>query len=323
MRLPKLGLTARLRAAGHRLGLRRGAVVLMYHRVAAPGSDPWDLCVSPTHFQDHLGALRDWGATILPLAELVAAAEQQRLPKRALAITFDDGYADNYHAAFPLLERSDAPATIFVATGPILASREFWWDALERLLLGGALPARLQAAVGGQARVWMTADPPALYRQVWAALSDLPPNAQQAALGSFAMELGRAVGRPRETHRPLTPAELGEFAGRSRGLIEFGGHTADHPRLPTLPPAGQRDQIQRGKDELEAMIGMRVHSFSYPFGAHDGHGVAAVRDAGFLRACTTSGGGVGHRPDHFRLARLPVPDMPGDALVRQVSAICA
>jgi peptidoglycan/xylan/chitin deacetylase (PgdA/CDA1 family) len=323
VRLPKLGITARLRAAGHRLGLRRGAVVLMYHRVAAPGLDPWDLCVSPAHFQDHLGALRDWGATILPLADLVAAAEQKRLPRRALAITFDDGYADNYRSAFPLLERSDAPATIFVTTGPVLAAREFWWDALEHLLLGGALPARLQAPVGASAREWTTSDPPALYRQVWAALSDLPPEGQQAALAALAAQLGRVPHRPRETHRPMTPAELVEFAGRSRGLVEFGGHTADHPRLPTLPPARQRDQILRGKDELEAMIGMRVQSFSYPFGAHDGHGVAAVREAGFLRACTTSGAGIGHRPDQFRLARVPVPDMPGDALVRQVSAICA
>jgi peptidoglycan/xylan/chitin deacetylase (PgdA/CDA1 family) len=323
VRLPKLGVTALLRAAGHRLGLRRGAVVLMYHRVAAPASDPWGLCVSPAHFQEHLGALRDWGATILPLADLLAAAEQKRLPKRALAITFDDGYADNYHTAFPLLERSAAPATLFVATGPILTSCEFWWDALEQLLLEGPLPARLQLPVGSQVKAWTTADPPSLYRQIWTALSDLPPEGQQAALAALAVQLGRAPHQPRETHRPMTPAELVEFAGRSRGLVEFGGHTADHPRLPTLPPARQRDQILRGKDDLEAMIGMRVHSFSYPFGAHDGHGVAAVREAGFLRACTTSGGGVDHRPDQFRLARVPVPDMPGDALVRQVSAICA
>jgi peptidoglycan/xylan/chitin deacetylase (PgdA/CDA1 family) len=323
VRLPKLGLTARLRAAGHRLGLRRGAVVLMYHRVAEPSSDPWGLCVSPAHFQEHLDALRDWGATILPLAELVAAAEQKRLPKRALAITFDDGYADNYHVAFPMLDHSAAPATIFVATGPILASREFWWDALEHLLLGGPLPARLQVPVGARVREWTTGDPPSLYRQVWATLSDLPPEAQQAALGTLAVQLGRALDRPRETHRPMTPAELTEFAGRSRGLVEFGGHTADHPRLPILPPARQRDQIGRGKDELEAMIGSRVQSFSYPFGAHDGHGVAAAREAGFLRACTTSGGGVGHHPDRFRLARVPVPDVSGDALVRQISEACA
>jgi peptidoglycan/xylan/chitin deacetylase (PgdA/CDA1 family) len=229
VRLPKLGITARLRAAGHRLGLRRGAVVLMYHRIAAPASDPWGLCVSPAHFEQHLGALRDWGATILPLAELVAAAEQKRLPKRALAITFDDGYADNFHAGFPLLDRSAAPATIFVTTGPILAAREFWWDALEHLLLGGPLPPKLQVPAGTRLRDWTTADPPSLYRQLWADLSDLPPEGQQAALEALAAQLGHAPGGPRATHRPLTPAELADFAGRSRGLIEFGGHTADHP----------------------------------------------------------------------------------------------
>jgi hypothetical protein len=71
------------------------------------------------------------------------------------------------------------------------------------------------------------------------------------------------------------------------------------------------------------MIGTRVQSFSYPSGKLDGRSVAAVREAGFLLACRNSGGCLAPRPDRLRLARVPVPDVPGDRLVRQLSAICA
>jgi peptidoglycan/xylan/chitin deacetylase (PgdA/CDA1 family) len=76
---------------------------------------------------------------IVPLRELVNDLEGHRL-KEAVAITFDDGYSDNCHAAKPLLERLSVSATLFLMTGYI-GRREFWWDELERVVLGaGDLP---------------------------------------------------------------------------------------------------------------------------------------------------------------------------------------
>src|SRR5262249_55983601 len=51
-------------------------------------------------------------------------------PRRALIITFDDGYRDNYPQAFPVLKQLGLPATIFLASGHIGRSRLFWWDAI-------------------------------------------------------------------------------------------------------------------------------------------------------------------------------------------------
>ena len=58
-----------------------------------------------------------------------------KLPRRTVIITFDDGYADNFHTALPLLQEADCPATVFVTAGKIGAERDFWWDELERVIL--------------------------------------------------------------------------------------------------------------------------------------------------------------------------------------------
>ena len=70
-----------------------GGVVLLYHRIADLACDPQCLSVSPVHFADHLEVIRAGGVP-MTLAELVDAAREDRLPPRAVAITFDDGYDD-------------------------------------------------------------------------------------------------------------------------------------------------------------------------------------------------------------------------------------
>ncbi len=76
-----------------------------------------------------------------------------------IAVTFDDGYANNLHAAKPLLERFTVPATVFVAVGALEDPREFWWDELDGLLLQpGTLPDALQLHVNGRCLAWKLGD---------------------------------------------------------------------------------------------------------------------------------------------------------------------
>src|SRR5262245_11029153 len=127
------------------------AVVLMYHRVADCDLDPWNLCVSPARFQEQLEALKR-EFRILPVQDLAGADADGK----AVAITFDDGYADNLHAAAPALEHHGVPACFFLTSGALGSSHEFWWDELERLLLReSALPPAIEISVGSQ-RVFET-----------------------------------------------------------------------------------------------------------------------------------------------------------------------
>lgn len=102
------------------------ALILGYHRVWAAADDPHDLCVSPAHFAAQMAILRR-EAHPLSLSELVSRWRAGRLPPRAVAVTFDDGYLDTLTTALPVLARESVPATVFVMTGCLGAAP--WWDA--------------------------------------------------------------------------------------------------------------------------------------------------------------------------------------------------
>jgi len=76
----------------------------MYHRISDSHQDPWNLNVSETNFQDHL-VLFNKSYNVLPLKEFSKLRRDGCLPERALAITFDDGYADNVLLAAPVCRR--------------------------------------------------------------------------------------------------------------------------------------------------------------------------------------------------------------------------
>src|SRR5262245_8379646 len=90
--------------------------ILLYHRVTEVMNDPWILCVKPKKFSEHLEHLRKYYRPI-SLRTMLQMLKKNRLPRHAVVITFDDGYADNYLNARPILEKYDIPATFFVISG--------------------------------------------------------------------------------------------------------------------------------------------------------------------------------------------------------------
>lgn len=318
-------------------------VILMYHRIAVERSDPWRLCVSPAHFDEQLDALRRHGR-ILPLAELQRRIVARDAEPGSVAITFDDGYADNLLAAAPLLARHDVPATVFVTTGYLGGVREFWWDELDRLLLeprslprtvtlelpDGPLRLDLGSAVraGAEriARRWLrrgsASAPPsgrrAAYVAAWERLLALRDADQWRVLEALRAATHRAAG-PRATRRQLTERELHELA--RGGPVEIGAHTVTHPALPLFPAVEQRDEILGSIDALSELLGTAVRGFSYPHGRFSDDTVRIVRDAGLDYACATNRPPleIGTDPDPFTLGRVMVTDVDGDALLRQLA----
>lgn len=343
MRVPSLG---GLRRVGGRLkrSLSPRALVLLYHRIAEADTDPWQLAVTPRHFAEHLQVLRQF-ARPLSLQTLSSGLRKGRLPRRAIVVTFDDGYADNFFNAKPLLEAHEVPATVFVTTGYSRADREFWWDELERLFLQpGVLPEALRLDVNGRGhdwrldagsdydealyrrhlgwRAWQEETPTprhALYRTLWQLMHPLSDDERQEIRKALLAWAG-ASASARPTHRAMAPEEIIELA--QGGLIEVGCHTVTHPQLSALNLKAQRDEITRGKGELEAMLGGRVSSFAYPYGRecdYTRETVALVREAGFDCACSTLPAPVTRGADPFQLPRLQVQDMNGEAFARLLS----
>ncbi len=320
------------------------AFILMYHRIAEPGSDPWALSVSSRHFAAHLEILKKYTHP-MGLLDLVDHLQDGKVPRRAVVITFDDGYADNLYEAKPLLERHDIPATVFLPTGHIGESEEFWWDKLDRLLLNShTLPKRPHLEVNGRSHVWELAESydhqetgsphgsdeskkglqpcsrRSLYFSVYRLLLPLSEQDRQACLQEIQGWIS-GVPKARPAYRTLSPEEV-ELLGRG-ALVEIGAHTITHPFLSAHPEAFQQREIKQCKIDLEAITGRPVNSFAYPHGDYDERSVALVRQAGFVCACSIEENSVCRHSDPFLLPRFKVNNYNGEAFIRRLLGIWA
>ena len=113
---------------------RNQAVVLMYHRICSEAVDPWGLCVSKENFESQLSMLKQ-NFRVVSMSGMLDSLGKNELQHRSVAISFDDGYADNFLSAKPLLEKYDLPATFFVPTYFTGSNNLFWWDELAYIFL--------------------------------------------------------------------------------------------------------------------------------------------------------------------------------------------
>lgn len=103
------------------------AIILLYHRIAESENDINRLSVSVENFKNHMDYLSK-KFKIISLNELTNDLKTHNLRRGSLAITFDDGYADNLYNALPTLEKNKIPATIFITTGKIGDISPFFWE---------------------------------------------------------------------------------------------------------------------------------------------------------------------------------------------------
>src|SRR5687768_14819827 len=103
------------------------ALILMYHQVCERRNDPWELAVHPNHFYAQLEYLKK-NFNVVSISELADGMVRHKM-RKTLAITFDDGFKDNYTNAAPLLDWHEIPATFYVATTAMEDQRAYWWDS--------------------------------------------------------------------------------------------------------------------------------------------------------------------------------------------------
>lgn len=111
--------------------------VLMYHRVAdltpAEARSPLmrDLTVSPANFEEQVRTLKESGFTFLLASQVEQAVrEHLPLPEKAVAVTLDDGYEDNFSVALPILRKYGVPATVFVVTASVDKPQRLSWGQI-------------------------------------------------------------------------------------------------------------------------------------------------------------------------------------------------
>ena len=300
-----------------------GAVILMYHRVTDLAADTYNLAVSPAHFAEQMEIVR---RTCVPmhLVDLIDAVVAGRVPNRAVAVTFDDGYRDNFDEAYPLLQAAGVPATVFVISEKIDSPREFWWDDLERMLLAPKqVPTELRLGLNAQEYCWPTGTPEervATHQAVHALLSVQAIKKREETLDELVVWSGVGyAGRP--AYRAMTTDELIRLT--DSGLVQIGGHTVNHPVLSALSVEDQGHEISEGCRRLEAILGQSIRTFAYPYGrAADWTDATATiaRDAGLRGAVTTIPGSIETGADPFRLRRWAVANWDGHQFARALES---
>jgi peptidoglycan/xylan/chitin deacetylase (PgdA/CDA1 family) len=308
------------------------ALILLYHSITPPLSDPWSLCVSPEHFEGHLRAIREWGSP-LHLDELIDRLTSGTLPPNAVALTFDDGYASILGQARPLLEQYEVPATMFVPTAALDRAREFWWDELERIFLQpGNLPRTLDLEINQhsfhwdlgdtalytqeafeQNLSWHPAQPAAgprqrVYKELWELLHNTDHQVIEAIMDKLFDWAGLRPD-PRPAHRVITWTDVTDL--KDDPWINFGSHGMTHSSLASLPIESQANELRQSKNSLEAATGRPITSLSYPYGIARDYSIetaALAREAGYKMALINSCGVVDRNADLFYLPRCYVGD---------------
>ena len=274
--------------------------VLIFHRVLLQPDPLSPSTPDALRFEQAMNLLHQC-FSIFPLSDALSRLATGDLPPRAAAITFDDGYADNFTVAVPILSRLGITATFFVATGFIDGGR-MWNDTVIESLR--------------------------IYRDDFLDLSHLGlgthivANAAQrvAAIDSI---LGRlkyidvrqrdelTAGIAEQVREPL-PKGLMMTSAQVKSLTEqgmtIGAHTVNHPILTRIAEREAELEIRRSKEMLDALLDIPVTLFAYPNGKpfqdYDYRHVEIVRRCGFAGAVSTALGAATAEADPFQIPRF-------------------
>lgn len=274
--------------------------ILIFHRVLETGDPLLPSEPDRAQFEAQMVWVRRW-FNVLPLAEAVRHLRAQTLPARALAITFDDGYSNNYSVAFPVLKRLGLPATFFVASGYLDGGRMFNDTVIEALRRCRDEVLDLSDLNLGKHALRTIDERRAAIERLLPALIHLPAEDRERKIASIAERCASVL----PSDLMMTSDQVAEL---HRGGMSVGAHTQSHPILPTLDSEAARKEIALGRSRLEKITGAPIELFAYPNGkpgqdygpAH----VQMVRALGFKGAVSTAVGVATAGSDPYQLPRF-------------------
>lgn len=296
--------------------MRSGLTILMYHRILPDedcGTYPLSSLVMPVSAFE---AQMKWLAAhqeVRTVRDCVQQNSNVRRSERALvAVTFDDGYSDNYELAAPILDKHGLKGTFFVTSGFVQTGGPLWFDkaahvwtstpAEHRPSLLAELPSIDQSLSG--IRQWMES------------LKQASPSVRHAVLEETQTGLMDHLNRDR--FAPMTVEQLRDLNQRGH---EVASHTVTHPILPQLADDDIAREVNDAKHSIEGWLDDEVVGFCYPNGDSDERVERALRSAGYAYACTTRPGLNVQATDPMRLQRVDItaqrvvqPDGSPDAL---------
>lgn len=298
------GRAQRLVEVAERMGLVRSLkslhdrrnpalTILAYHRVMPTDAlesypfDPELISATPGQFDSQMRYVREHLHPV-SLQNVIAQIEQGTpLPANAVAVTFDDGFADTYRYAFPVLRRYHIPATIFVSTGYVDSGEPFWFE-LASYLVYQLPPQTLELQDGSRfpaGESWT--DRTASLRRVHSILKDLPNSTRLKILDTWAHQYSAELRQGASRHSgPISWPQIIEMAASG---ITFGSHTVTHPNLTRVTDEELARELLESKSTLESKLQRTIDTIAYPIGtpsAFNARVISAAREQNFKLGLT-------------------------------------
>jgi peptidoglycan/xylan/chitin deacetylase (PgdA/CDA1 family) len=299
-----------------RPGKQPQLLVLMYHRIL-PRNDKRSLIeepgmiVTPETLKLHINILKQ-NFNIIKLSDwLQLRHDGKQLPSKACAITFDDGWADNFEFAFPILKKLNVPATIFLVSDMIGTNEQFWPERLANLIttVSNSYPQYWSHPE----LEWLQKDPGHYH------FSATPPTQEElseliASAKSYSDQeihdrldhIDNVLQLKKGTHSPslLNWQQVTEMV--DSGLVEAGSHTCRHVRLnKDTPEELLRSEIINSKEKIEHRVGHNVKVFCFPNGDFCPDALTLVKQ-NYAGAVTTKSGWNTIDTDNHLLQRIGI-----------------
>lgn len=296
-------------------GMSSRLEILTFHRILPEGESYFipPMAMSVGIFSRLLRSLKRH-YQILPLREAIRAFSGGGPRRPAVALTFDDGYADNLHLARAILLKEGLPATFFIPVTPVRDGSAYWWDRLFHVarqrtgefheFLG---PWAQRLGLGPLQVVREPADVQAvgcLCRKVVAALNGAGRAVRDIFLGQLEARFGAYDG-------PGLLMSMADARTLVRDGFEVGSHSMSHAPLTDLSLPEAVAELRDSKACLESDLGCPVQGFSYPRGAYTSDIARQARDAGYAYAVTTRFGSNSLGASAHELARRNMSDYRG------------
>jgi peptidoglycan/xylan/chitin deacetylase (PgdA/CDA1 family) len=301
-------------AASGLLGLaearnRRRLTILTYHRVLPADQKAAyfapDLVTTLDSFRRHCQVLREY-FDVHTLSDAVNLLCREHGSKRPLAaITFDDGYRDNYEYAAPILAEMGIRATFFVISDLVGATEPPWFDRLAWACEEWCRQAKQYSKSLSPMIAKLFGSTPArsqhsrLVRAVVAHAKRLSPDDRK--------RLGEWIEASAVLRADLVSFSLimdwQQLKTLARAGHEIGSHSCTHAILTRLDDLSLRREVRSSRIQLESHLGYPVGAFCYPNGDFDDRVVQATASAGYACAVTVIAGSNQHGDDPYRLRR--------------------
>jgi peptidoglycan/xylan/chitin deacetylase (PgdA/CDA1 family)/CelD/BcsL family acetyltransferase involved in cellulose biosynthesis len=279
----------------------QGAARIFYYHRVNNSNDPFFPAITNSHFEQQMRYLARY-YRVLSMTQLIRHL-QEGDSEPVVAITFDDGYADNYHNAFPILRRFALPATIFLTTGSLDSCEPLWFEQLAEAIKKTAREF-LDVEIDAPRRLWMRTREERLAsnQEIFDRLREVEDSERRLRLAEILRKLGPVTTGER-TDKMLTWDQVRWMKANG---IDFGGHTVSHPFLSRLSTASAAWEISECKRRIEQELQAPVEYFAYPSGREQDLGVTSkqiLRSAGYRGAVTTIWGANYRATDPMELRR--------------------